>query len=70
MGAAMRKAGGGGFDHNFCVRGWRDDLDGSSSSSSLKVAGRVEDPVSGRGLEASTTKPGFQFYTSEWYLDS
>jgi aldose 1-epimerase len=51
----------GGYDHNLIVR-------------RLGAAGRlakfatVYDPASGRVLEASTTEPGFQFYTAN-FLD-
>ena len=59
----MSKTVDGGFDHNFCVRGWRDELE--KGLAKLKLIGTVVDPVSGRAVEAKTTKPGFQFYTSK-----
>ena len=42
---------GFGYDHNFV-------LDGSN----LKLAARVEDPISGRIMVVYTTEPGLQFY--------
>jgi aldose 1-epimerase len=45
----------GGYDHNFV-------LDGQLAS--LKLAARVQDPVSGRSLEVRTTEAGVQFFTA------
>jgi aldose 1-epimerase len=50
---------GRGYDHNFIVDG---------AAGTLRPAARVEDPVSGRVLEVSTTAPGVQFYTGN-FLD-
>jgi aldose 1-epimerase len=44
---------GRGYDHNFVL-----DRRGSG----LVTAARVEEPISGRVLEISTTEPGLQFY--------
>jgi aldose 1-epimerase len=48
----------GGYDHNFC-------LDGNDAS--LHRAARAVDPVSGRGLEIWTDRPGVQFYTANHF---
>ena len=48
---------GAGYDHNFVLNG-----------SGLRHAARLEDPVSGRTLDVSTTEPGIQFYTGN-FLD-
>jgi aldose 1-epimerase len=50
---------GGGYDHNFVVRG---------KSDAPRLAARVTDPKSGRVLEVLTTEPGVQFYTGN-FLD-
>jgi aldose 1-epimerase len=50
---------GNGYDHNFVL---------DRSGSGLSLAARVEEPVSGRVLEVSTTEPGMQFYTGN-FLD-
>lgn len=47
----------GGYDTNFCL---------SAIKSGLQFAARVEEPVSGRVLEVSTTQPGIQFYTGNF----
>ena len=44
----------GAYDHNYCL----DAKDGA-----LAFAAKVEDPASGRTLEAWTTEPGLQLYT-------
>ena len=49
----------GGYDHNFVVN----DYDGS-----LKSAGRLYEPSTGRVLEVLTTQPGMQFYSGN-FLD-
>lgn len=49
----------GGYDHNFVLR---------ESESSLKLAARLFEPVSGRLLEIYTTEPGLQFYSGN-FLD-
>ncbi|XP_021352829.1 aldose 1-epimerase-like isoform X2 [Mizuhopecten yessoensis] len=45
-----------GYDHNYCFgkTGW------------VKNMARVEDPSSGRYVEAHSTEPGMQFYTAYW----
>ena len=49
----------GGYDHNFVLNNY----DGS-----LKSAGRVYEPSTGRVLEVLTTQPGMQFYSGN-FLD-
>jgi aldose 1-epimerase len=49
---------GGGYDHNWVL----------NRTTGLEFAARVTDPKSGRVLEAYTTEPGLQFYTSN-FLD-
>ena len=44
-----------GYDHNVVIRG---------KPGTLRRAVKVHDPVSGRTVEAWTTQPGMQFYTS------
>jgi aldose 1-epimerase len=50
---------GNGYDHNFVL---------DRSGDGLVAAARVEEPMSGRVLEISTTEPGIQFYTGN-FLD-
>ncbi len=50
---------GGGYDHNFVVRG---------AAGELRRAARVVEPGSGRVLEVLTTEPGVQVYTGN-FLD-
>jgi aldose 1-epimerase len=50
---------GGGYDHNWVVRGKTGDL---------RPAAKVVDPTSGRVLTVLTTEPGIQFYTGN-FLD-
>jgi aldose 1-epimerase len=50
---------GGGYDHNFVVRG---------PAGTLRRAARVTEPKSGRVLEVLTTQPGVQLYTGN-FLD-
>ncbi len=50
---------GGGYDHNFVLRGKAGDL---------RLAARVTEPKSGRVLEVFTTEPGLQFYSGN-FLD-
>lgn len=61
IGSRLAEVGGEppGYDHNFVVRG---------GGKGLVLAARVEDPVSGRVLEVSTTQPGLQLYTGN-HLD-
>ncbi len=49
----------GGYDHNFVLR------DGQGT---LRLAARVFEPSSGRGLEITTVEPGIQFYSGN-FLD-
>jgi len=49
----------GGYDHNFVLK---------EASTSLKLAARLYEPVSGRLLEIYTTEPGLQFYSGN-FLD-
>jgi aldose 1-epimerase len=50
---------GGGYDHNFVLRG---------RAGTLRLAARVVEPKSGRALEVLTTEPGLQFYSGN-FLD-
>lgn len=50
---------GGGYDHNFVVRG---------PMGALRPAARATEPMTGRALEVFTTEPGVQFYTGN-FLD-
>jgi aldose 1-epimerase len=50
---------GGGYDHNFVLRG---------QVGELRLAARVVEPKSGRVLEVLTTEPGIQFYSGN-FLD-
>jgi aldose 1-epimerase len=50
---------GGGYDHNYVLRG---------PSGTLRLAARVVEPKSGRALEVLTTEPGIQFYSGN-FLD-
>ncbi len=50
---------GGGYDHNFILRG---------RAGELRLAARVVEPKSGRVLEVYTTEPGVQFYSGN-FLD-
>jgi len=50
---------GGGYDHNFVLNG---------AAGTLRFAGRVRDPKSGREMEIATTEPGIQFYSGN-FLD-
>lgn len=50
---------GGGYDHNFVLRG---------EAGGLRLAVRVVEKKSGRVLEVLTTEPGVQFYTGN-FLD-
>jgi aldose 1-epimerase len=45
---------GGGYDHNWVL---------NRASDGLTHAARLEDPVTGRTLDVSTTEPGVQFYS-------
>lgn len=51
---------GRGYDHNWVID--------QGSQGSLVPAARLEDPVSGRRLDISTTEPGVQFYSGN-FLD-
>ncbi len=50
---------GGGYDHNFVLRG---------KMGELRLVARVTEPKSGRMLEVYTTEPGIQFYSGN-FLD-
>jgi aldose 1-epimerase len=50
---------GRGYDHNFVVNG---------AAGTMRLAARVEDPVSGRAMELLTSAPGVQFYSGN-FLD-
>ena len=50
---------GGGYDHNFVLRG---------KAGELRLVARVAEPKSGRALEVFTTEPGIQFYSGN-FLD-
>ncbi len=50
---------GGGYDHNFVLRG---------KTGELRLAARVREPKGGRVLEVLTTEPGVQFYSGN-FLD-
>ncbi len=50
---------GGGYDHNYVVRG---------AAGELRLAARVYEPKTGRVLEVLTTQPGMQLYTGN-FLD-
>lgn len=52
---------GGGYDHNFVVRG----IPGS-----LRPAARVSEATTGRVLEVETTQPGVQFYSGNMLPDA
>ena len=58
-GADAQLKAGGGYDHNFVLRG---------KSGELRLAARVVEPKSGRVLEVLTTEPGVQFYSGN-FLD-
>lgn len=59
--AGMKDAPGGGFDHNFVIRGWK--------AGQLTEAAELRDPSSGRVMKVLTTEPGIQAYTGN-YLDA
>ena len=50
---------GKGYDHNFVING---------RAGTLRLAGRVQEPTTGRVMEVWTTEPGMQLYTGN-YLD-
>ncbi|RLT36579.1 MAG: galactose mutarotase [Chloroflexi bacterium] len=52
---------GGGYDHNFVVRG---------TPGALRPAARVTEPTTGRVLEVETTQPGVQFYSGNMMPDA
>jgi aldose 1-epimerase len=45
----------GGYDHNYVLNG---------KPATLRLAGKVEDPSTGRQMEVWTTEPGMQFYSA------
>jgi aldose 1-epimerase len=54
----------GGYDHDWIVDDTRDD----AGDGTLRLAARLEDPVSGRTLELRTTEPAIQCYSGN-FLD-
>ncbi len=50
---------GRGYDHNFALRG--------DVTAQPRPVARLYDPKSGRGVEISTTKPGLQLYTGNFF---
>ncbi len=54
--------GGGGWDHNWCLRGIPD-------AEGLRDAAEIHDPASGRTLRLRTTEPGLQMYTGGYLHD-
>jgi aldose 1-epimerase len=50
-------AKGGGYDHNFVLRG---------PGGKLRLAARLTEPRSGRVMEVLTTQPGLQFYSGNF----
>jgi len=50
----------GGYDHNYVL---------NKDEGRLSLAAEVIDPLTGRGIEVKTTKPGMQLYTAN-FLDS
>ena len=52
---------GKGYDHNFVL---------SRATDGLVPAAHVEDPLTGRTLDVSTTEPGLQFYSGNFLDDS
>ena len=59
IGARIAAVEGGGYDHNFVLRG---------PAGELRLAARVREPGSGRVMELYTDQPGVQFYTGN-FLD-
>jgi aldose 1-epimerase len=57
--------GGGGYDHNWCLRGLPGD---PGQPGGLVPAAEAVDPASGRRLRLWSTEPGVQMYTGG-YLD-
>ncbi len=53
-GAGRMHGVGGGYDHNFVLRG---------EDGAMRTAIRVRDPSSGRGFELATNQPGMHLYT-------
>jgi len=51
---------GGGYDHNFVLRGW---------DQTLRQAAIVRDKATGRRLETWTDQPGVQFYSGNFIKD-
>ncbi|WP_372396439.1 aldose epimerase family protein [Azospirillum sp. HJ39] len=54
LGAALERAGGFGFDHNWCLEG---------PAGELRPAAWLEHPASGRRMELETDQPGLQVYS-------
>jgi aldose 1-epimerase len=59
IGERIARVEGGGYDHNFVLRG---------GGGTLALAARVEEPETGRVMEIWTDQPGIQFYTGN-FLD-
>ena len=55
---------GRGYDHNWVI----DQGSRGPGAGALAPAARLEDPLSGRTLDISTTEPGVQFYSGN-FLD-
>ncbi|CAD1473131.1 unnamed protein product, partial [Heterotrigona itama] len=51
--------GGGGYDHNFCLRV-------SDTANETNLVARVLHPTSGRYLQVFSNQPGVQFYTANF----
>ncbi len=49
----------GGFDHNYVLQ--------RTMPKALKTAAELYDPLSGRWVKISTTEPGLQVYTANWW---
>lgn len=59
IGQEIEKVEGGGFDHNWVLRG---------KNGEMKLAATLHDPESGRFMEVHTSEPGLQFYSGN-FLD-
>jgi len=55
IGTGLDALRGGGFDHNWCLRG---------AAGWVRPCVRLVDGVSGRGVEMATNQPGVQFYAA------
>eukprot|EP00271_Cylindrocystis_brebissonii_P005232 TRINITY_DN17189_c0_g1_i1.p1 TRINITY_DN17189_c0_g1~~TRINITY_DN17189_c0_g1_i1.p1 ORF type:complete len:446 (-),score=54.14 TRINITY_DN17189_c0_g1_i1:527-1864(-) len=76
IGNRIGEVSGGGFDHNYVLRGGeldegeeeRTSIRSSSGEEGLHRAARVVDPVSGHTMDLWTTAPGVQVYSGN-FLD-